>query len=521
MSELSDATVVYGYTTQSPRTLTAIADVAAALAHADTLGDVMPSLLTTVAAELDGSQSSVWLRGVDGLRRAWTAGEDSTSPHEVERHLAANEIVFSEGVIVARLQAGRRDLGALTVRPGRVLSERDRTFVLTVADLLAPALRAAKYAHQLESEVETRTREINAQRRFIEKIIDSLPVGLYVIDRSYRIRAWNRKRETGFQGVSRQEAIGKTIFEVLHRQPAELLRKEFEGVFETGRIQQFSIESTTFGEPRIYRLTKIPMQLDDGEITHVITIGEDITEWRQAEDRFAQAEKLAAVGTLAAGVMHEINNPLAIIRACAENLTTQVGPGAADATAHGESLHESCALIEHEVQRCKTIIEGLLDFSRPKSTEKTPVDLNAVIDRTLTIVKYHPRFRDVQVGFEAGSGLPPVVANEEQLVQVFMALLLNALDAMEEEGVITLRTRAGEYQGQVIAEVVDHGIGIRAADRAKIFEPFYTTKGPTRGTGLGLSICYAIISEHGGRIEVESVVGEGSVFRILLPAVAQ
>jgi two-component system NtrC family sensor kinase len=517
---LAYASTAHGHTTQSPRTLTAIADVASALAHADTLGDVMPSLLTTVAAELDGSQSSVWLRGVDGLRRAWTAGDDSTSPHDVERHLAANEIVVGDGVVVARLQAGRRDLGALTVRPGRVLSERDRTFVLTVADLLAPALRAAKYAHQLESEVETRTREINAQRRFIEKIIDSLPVGLYVIDRSYRIRAWNRKRETGFQGVSRQEAIGKTIFEVLHRQPAELLRKEFEGVFETGRIQQFSIESTTFGEPRIYRLTKIPMQLDDGEITHVITIGEDITEWRQAEDRFAQAEKLAAVGTLAAGVMHEINNPLAIIRACAENLATQVGQGAAEGTL-GDPLHESCALIEHEVQRCKTIIEGLLDFSRPKSSEKTSVDLNAVIDRTLTIVKYHPRFRDVQVGFEAGSGLPPVIANEEQLVQVFMALLLNALDAMEEEGVITLHTRVGEEPGQVVAEVVDHGIGIRAADRAKIFEPFYTTKGPSRGTGLGLSICYAIISEHGGRIEVDSVVGEGSVFRILLPAVAQ
>ena len=515
---MSDATTVFGFSAP-PRSLSAIADVASALAHADTLGDVMPSLLTTVATELDGSQGSIWLRGVDGLRRAWSAGDDTTSTHDVERQLAIGDRTLNEAVVVVRLQAGRRELGAISVRPGRTLSDRDRMFVSTVADLLAPALRAAKYAHQLESEVETRTREINAQRRFIEKIIDSLPVGLYVIDRSYRIRAWNRKRETGFQGVSRQEAIGKTIFEVLHRQPAELLREEFESVFETGRIETFSIESTTFGEPRIYRLTKIPMRLDDGEITHVITIGEDITEWRQAEDRFAQAEKLAAVGTLAAGVMHEINNPLAIIRACAENLVSQAGHDPARGGAQHDALRESCGLIEHEVQRCKTIIEGLLDFSRPKSSDKMSVDVNGVIDRTLGIVKFHPRFRDVQVGFEAGSGLPAVLANEEQLVQVFMALLLNALDAMESEGVVTLRTRTSDSEDFVVAEVIDRGVGIRAADRAKIFEPFYTTKGRHRGTGLGLSICYAIISEHGGRIEVDSVVGEGSVFRILLPMV--
>ena len=164
-------------------------------------------------------------------------------------------------------------------------------------------------------------------------------------------------------------------------------------------------------------------------------------------------------------------------------------------------------------------MDGLLDFSRPKSTEKAAVDMNAVIDRTLAIVKYHPRFRDVQVGFESGNGLAPVLANDEQMVQVFMALLLNALDAMEDEGVITLRTSFDPVAREVTAEVVDSGMGIRTVDRTKIFEPFYTTKPPSRGTGLGLSVCYAIVNEHGGRIQVDSVVGEGSVFRVVLPAV--
>jgi len=277
-------------------------------------------------------------------------------------------------------------------------------------------------------------------------------------------------------------------------------------------------------------MTKIPMHMEDGggPVTHVITIGEDITESRKADDRIRQAEQLAALGTLAAGVMHEINNPLATIGACAENLAIHLdgksngngrksGP-ALDAHANGNDAHAALDVIQHEVYRCKGIIDDLLDFSRPKSRAKEPMAINAAIDRTVSLLKHHPRFRHMVVELEAGSGLPLIVANEEQIVQVFMALLLNALDAMEEKGVVTVRTRYDVAHEQVLAEVIDRGVGIRNADRGKIFEPFYTTKPANRGTGLGLSVCYAIVTEHGGRIEVDSVVGEGSVFRISLPA---
>jgi two-component system NtrC family sensor kinase len=501
-----------------PRSLIALAEIGSTLAKNHSVGAVMPGILATVASELDGTQATCWLRGIDGLRRAWSVAGDETSAAEVDAYLHSAEGAESEGFEAVLLAASHQELGALSVRPGRLLGPQDHLFLSTVADVLAPALDAAENAHRLESEVAARTRQFDQQRRFIEKIIDSLPVGLYVIDRGYRIQAWNRKRETGLQGVSREEAIGRTIFEILHRQPAELLRSEFESVFETGQMQQFTIESSNFGEPRTYRISKIPMSLvDEKEVSHIITIGEDITEWKQAEARFAQAEKLAAIGTLAAGVMHEINNPLATIGACAETLALGVEEQTLEIPRDTAEVKESLSLIQQEVMRCKGIIDGLLNFSRPKSTTKVPVDLNLVIDKTLKLVKHHPRFRRVTVGVEKGSGLSAVWANEEQMIQVFMALLLNALDAMEDKGEITLRTRMDDAGETTIAEVVDRGHGIRPADRKKIFEPFFTTKAPSRGTGLGLSIVYAIVTEHGGRIEVDSNPGEGSVFRILLP----
>lgn len=480
-------------------------------------------MLASINGELRGSECGLWLAtrdaataGLSRLRRAWEAGAPEVPAAAVASFLDDGDDV-GRGFVAVRLLTGHRVLGVLVLRRDTPLSVEEREFFFAVADMLSTSLRAADYARRLESELVERTMEIEEQRRFTAKIIDSLPVGLYVIDRSYRIQAWNRKRETGMQGVSRDEAIGRTIFEILHRQPAEVLRGEFEDVFATGRMQQFQIESSASGEVRTYRITKIPMRLDDTDVSHVITIGEDVTEWRDAQERFAQAEKLAAIGTLAAGVMHEINNPLATIGACAESLAIQVSDGVKDAAAFRSALLDALKLIEHEVHRCKGIVEGVLDFSRPKPAVRSLIDVNAVLDKTLFLLKHHSRFKKLRVEVEPQIKLPLVLASEEQLVQVVMALLLNAMDAMHERGTITLRTRGDAARDAVLVEVVDQGDGIRSAELSKIFEPFYTTKPPGRGTGLGLSICYSLVAEHGGRIEVDSVVGQGSAFRIVLP----
>src|SRR5881397_1621563 len=330
-----------------------------------------------------------------------------------------------------------------------------------------------------------------------------------------RIRAWNRKREAGTQGVSRDDAVGREVFDVLDRQPRALLKRESDRVFDTGELQQVEMESGASGETRYYRITKIPMRQDGDHISHVITIGEDITEWRQAQQRLAETEKLAAVGQLAAGVMHEINNPLATILACCEALALRTEElSAGDRHGYDEYLK----IIDTEVQRCRRIVESLLDFSRPKGGDKKPTDVNSVVERTLFLLKHHARFKRLTVIRELASGLPSVLADHERLIQSFMALMLNAMDAMDSRGTLTVRSRINpDRADEILLEFIDTGTGIKREDLPKIFEPFFTTKPQGRGTGLGLSICYGIIAEHRGRIDVESQVGVGSNFKVYLP----
>jgi two-component system NtrC family sensor kinase len=468
--------------------------------------------LTAVAETLRGGLSAqsvtVWLRepGATVFRpvssppaqsRALTPSPELAAPAHNERRFSLEH----EGI-----RLGILDL-ALPVQ-----AEQEQLLPI-LADLLAMYLGSLELSQDLAGEVATQSREIEEQRRFTSLIIDSLPVGLYVVDRDYRIQIWNRKRETGTQGLQRADVVGRPVFEVLTRQPADQLRSEFDRVFETGEIQQTELEVVLGGQSRHFRLSKIPMRLDRDQITHVITVGEDITEWRSIQEQIMQSEKLAAVGQLAAGVMHEINNPLATISACVAAIEGRVREGSPAAP-----VEEYLAIIEKEVDRCTRIVDGLLDFSRPKGKSKGPVKLDALIEQTLFLLKHHQRFRRLTVQRDLDPALPPARGDAEQLIQVLMALLLNAVDAMEQGGKLGIRAgRSLTRSDEVFIEVEDTGVGISREDQSKIFEPFYTTKPPGRGTGLGLSICYGIVEEHRGRIEVESTPGLGSVFRVYLP----
>ncbi len=492
-----------------------VRDVARALNRDLASEEVLRSVVTLLRTQLRLRRATLWRRAPSGshvVAVSWPA--EAASPAWMESLPAESPLVR-----VPLVHAGHR-LGVLELEPEREIDPADTEVLAVVAEVLTPFLDATLLTEDLATEVATRSRELQEHRRLTSLVIDSLPVGLYVIDRDYRIVVWNRKRETGTQGMRRDQVVGRRVFEVLTRQPERQLRDEFDRIFETGELVQRDQTVEVAGERRTFRQSKIPMRLNGEAITHVITIGEDITERRLAEQRILQSEKLAAVGQLAAGVMHEINNPLATIGACVAAIEARL-----DETSDG-TAREYLDVIDREVHRCTRIVDQLLDFSRPKAQSehgrREPVSLNALLEETLLLLKHHQRFKRLTLERRFDPGLPPAAVNPERLLQAFMAIMLNAADAMERGGTLRLSTaRNPERTGEVMVEFADTGTGIASDALTKIFEPFYTTKPPGRGTGLGLTICYGIVEEHGGRIAVESQPGAGATFRIFLPALAE
>ncbi len=354
-------------------------------------------------------------------------------------------------------------------------------------------------------------------RKFTETVLDALPVSLYVIDRNYRIVTWNKHREIGIQGVPRDDVIGRDISDVLTNVPHEQLREEFENVFQTGEIERVEQRVTnSSGLTKHWLVSKIPMRSESThEITHVITVGEDVTKSVEAVHAVGRAEKLAAVGRLAAGVVHEINNPLATISACAEALENRVVEGAFNDSSDVADLKEYLGLIRGEAFRCKTITNGLLNFSRSRSSERSALNIGETIKNSVRLISHQSRGDRIEIRIEEQKDLPLISANEGQMQQAIIALATNAIDAMPTGGILTFRIFA--HSNRVQVEVEDTGSGIASEDIAKIFEPFFTTKKIGEGTGLGLSVCYGIVTEHGGRLTVRSSIGKGTAFTISLP----
>jgi two-component system NtrC family sensor kinase len=411
--------------------------------------------------------------------------------------------------------------GSHTPRP---ISADDQKLLGSVAQQLSLAIRNTELYRRtkdtsinLAVEVSRRTREAEEQKRFTEKIIDSLPVSLYVVDSDMRIVAWNRNREVGGLGINREHVLGRNVFQVLARQPRRKLEEEFVDVFRTGELVHMEQESWLDGQKKTWKISKIPMRVDNAEVTHVITVGEDITEQKKMNEAIIHAEKLASIGRLAAGVVHEINNPLATIAACSEALTTRVED--LDNIDLHQDFGEYLQIIRDEAFRCKTITNSLLEFSHQRQADKLAGDLSPILEQTLQLIKHHPKLGTMRIVKDVDESLPPVYVNEGQMKQVFIALMTNAFDAMEEDGSLTIRARCNESEPErmVSVEFTDTGCGIPARHLQKIFDPFFTTKPLGRGTGLGLSVCYGIISEHGGRIEVDSTEGVGTTFRVLIP----
>jgi two-component system, NtrC family, sensor kinase len=379
-----------------------------------------------------------------------------------------------------------------------------------------------QHAQRIAWQLDEQQREITISHLLMDKVVDALPVSLYVVDRNLRIVAWNRNREIGGQGIQRQQVIGRKVWEVFSKMPRYRLEREFQQVFASGELLRFEQESTVEGNTRHWLISKIPMCLgeDNNLVTHVITVGEEITEQKKMDSAIIHAAKLAGIGRLASGVVHEINNPLATIAACTEALQNRLEEAAIFSDETRADFREYLKLVNDETFRCKTITNNLLEFSRHREAEKRPHNLNYLIEQTLRLVKHHPKLKQLQLHIEWGENLPQINANEGQIKQVFLALITNACDAVEEStGTLTIRTGLFKLNGSefIGVDFTDNGSGIAPEMRTKIFEPFVTTKPFGQGTGLGLAVCYGIVSDHGGKVEVLSQVGQGTTMRILLP----
>jgi len=250
-------------------------------------------------------------------------------------------------------------------------------------------------------------------------------------------------------------------------------------------------------------------KLVEGAKTLECKVEERTRELREIQSHLIQSEKLASIGKLAAGIAHEINNPLGGILIYSHLLLEDVPEG----HPHRDNLQK----IIKETTRCKGIVKGLLDFARPKEPEWAPTDIHDLLDGCLSLTGRQPLFQNIRVEKDYQSSLPRIMADRAQLQQVFMNIIFNAAEAMEGKGTLTLRTYC-DGGSEVVVEIADTGHGIRDEDKERIFEPFYSTKEVGKGTGLGLAISYGIIQKHKGTIDVRSEPGRGATFIIRLPA---
>lgn len=434
---------------------------------------------------------------------------------DAEEFLITDPEHTAEYVSPMQFAGETRGLLAVGFSSSADIDERRMQIIDAVAQMAAMSVNLSAHFESTLNESIDRARD--EHRKFTEAVLDSLPVSLYVVDRDYRIVTWNRHREVGEQGIPRDTAIGRDVFNVLAKYPQGRLRQEFERAFRTGEIER--IEQQTIaddGSTRHWLVSKVPMRsAETGEVSHVITVGEDVTVRVEAMQSIGRAEKLAAVGRLAAGVVHEINNPLATIAACAESLEHRIDEGSFSGSDAVDDLAEYLGLIKSEAFRCKAITTGLLDFSRVRTGERVPTDLGDVVRSAANLLTHQKRGNNVEIITEISDDLPYVTADAGQIQQAVIALATNGIDAMPNGGLLTLRCFVAG--NRLVIEVCDTGGGILPEYMSKIFEPFFTTKEVGKGTGLGLSVCYGIISDHGGRLNVRSNVNIGTTFSIHLP----
>lgn len=257
-----------------------------------------------------------------------------------------------------------------------------------------------------------------------------------------------------------------------------------------------------------------PIRKDEG-IVGVLGIARDITERKRMEAQLLQASKMAAIGELAAGVAHEINNPVGIISGTAEQLQFLIDHYRERPEEMAERFLKYVGTIREQAARCKRITQGLLNFARRTEVRATEVNVPKVLEETVALLQNRALAEGKKIEVHLIPDLPPLNADPHQLEQVLLNLVNNALDAVDKDGVVTIKVRT--ENNSIMIDVKDDGVGIAEEHLKKVFDPFFTTKPIGRGTGLGLSICFGIVQRMDGVISVDSKPGTGTIFTVCFP----
>ena len=406
------------------------------------------------------------------------------------------------GRMVAVIGLGRSADGAL-------LSSEDVEILRTVSGYISVAIENSL----LYQEQERRAGELEILKEFNESIVESINVGLMAVDLNGSITRLNSALEEIFS-LTRDEAVGKNVEDLFAEDFADTLHQVLgpDGWHLRQTRQIYKMHTATrAGRALVLNIALAPLCADSDEQTGALVVFEDVTQRLHLEEQLQQREKLSSIGLLAAGVAHEVNTPLTGVSSYTQMLLNMLP--------ENDPKHALLLKVKRQADRATEIVNNLLNFSRTGSAaEFAGVDIHRVLDDTLQLLEPQLRRSQIEIVRDYAENLPQVHGNSVKLQQVFTNLILNARDSIANgSGRITLATRKGDDDGLLLIEVADSGVGIAPEDVAKIYDPFFTTKGVGRGTGLGLAVTYGIVQEHSGHINVSSTPGLGTTFRITLP----
>jgi two-component system NtrC family sensor kinase len=417
--------------------------------------------------------------------------------------------VHLHNLIAAPLIVRGRPVGVLVGANKQAgdFSDVDRGLFASLTNSVASAVENA----WLFTNVHQQHDRVLEGRNRLQAVIDGIPHSIYTVNEKWELVAINQNKADELDTVS-ESLVGKVCYQTFFQRnsPCEHCKVVKSLQFQ----EEFRWSVREIGDdhlPREWDVNAYPIPSNKNELVQAVVVWEDITEERRLEYSLMQAGKLAAIGQLAAGVAHEINNPMAVINASAAMLKLEVS--------EEDDKFELIDLIEQAGERAAKVVRNLLDFARQEEYSFDATDINEVMTQSLALISYQLQSANIKVIRNLSPDLPKVYASGEHLKTVWINLIINARDAVRgyDNAEIEVMTRISPEEEHVLVMVRDNGKGMPQSELEHIFEPFFTTKDPGEGTGLGLSTSHRIIEQHMGEVEVVSEVGEGTTFIIRLP----